>query len=246
MRLFLYTMMVLIYAGLASNTSANLVTFPSGSLPFFGEEGSFTEDGINVTAQNDIPNTGAPSPEVYRWSRTFAMQSRFNPVSFDINHNINLLLYVLYKPEDDTYVFLSAFDYSDVNPDYIDADPLPYDNLLVQGYRNNALVAEDTFYSDDLSTYFFDPKRFNDLDFLSITRLAPDYSVLDASVLLDYPGYFVEDRFCQDQPCSVFSIDNVALTPVPLPASLPLFIIGLSALSCFVRRDKHVVNAVSV
>ena len=91
----------------------------------------------------------------------------------------------------------------------------PYDNVLVQGYRNGALVAEDQFYAgDNPNTHLFSA-QFLDLDLLVIGALLPNFPVVGGD--------------CIDFPCGHFNIDNVELSAVPLPAALPLYSAALGS-----------------
>ena len=104
----------------------------------------------------------------------------------------------------------------------------PYDNVSVRGFLNGALVAEDTFFAgENPSTYLFGADYAN-LDQLVIGALLPSAAL---------------GGFCIGAPCGHFDIDNVALSPVPLPAALPLFSAALGFLGYLGWRRRRTGSA---
>lgn len=101
----------------------------------------------------------------------------------------------------------------------------PFDNVVVQGFLGASLVASDTFWmGNSLNTYVFS-SAFTDLTSLKISIVFPP----------DFDSCHFND------PCTHMNIDNVALTPVPLPAALPLFASGLAGLRWLSRRRRKAV-----
>ncbi len=98
----------------------------------------------------------------------------------------------------------------------------PFDNVVVQGFLDALLVASDTFWmGNSPNTYVFS-NAFTDLTSLKISIVFPP----------DFDSCHFND------PCTHMNIDNVALTPVPLPAALPLFASGLVGLGWLSRRRR--------
>lgn len=117
-------------------------------------------------------------------------------------------------------------------------DDLGYDNVLVRGYLDGALVAESLFSSDAPDgqaaswTQLSFGAAFGALDLLTITALFPTEEMsIDGG-----------DKFCSELPCASFRIDDLVLmptplSPVPLPAGAPLLALGLGAL--WLARRRH-------
>lgn len=106
----------------------------------------------------------------------------------------------------------------------------PYDNVSVQGFRGGAVVAEDIFFGgENLNTYVFGAD-YSNLDQLVIGALLPNAAL---------------GGFCIDAPCGHFSIDNVELSAVPLPAALPLFSAALGLLGFLGWRRRRTGGAIA-
>lgn len=93
----------------------------------------------------------------------------------------------------------------------------PYDNVLVQGIRDDVVVVEEAFFMghDSVSNIEFGD-MFTDLDSFVIWSMRyPDTDPL---------------IFCANSPCASFNIDNVMveLIPLPVPAT------GLLSATAFV------------
>lgn len=105
--------------------------------------------------------------------------------------------------------------------------PVPYDNVLVQGFLNGAEVAAAR-YSTGLAggpAAFAFGAGFAGIDLLRISAVT--------SAGQDWQGLPIQ---CGDAPCGHFEIDAVTLAPVPLPAALPALLAGLGALAAIGRR----------
>ncbi len=211
------------------NALASTVTFADilhGDDPL--APSSITEDGVTVTGSGGgfghfgdpgtlhLDDSGTPLAD--RVSVTTG--GAFNPVSFDVSGG-NVLRASLTDP-----VNLSE---QEIN--------VPYDDLLLQGFRGGLLIAEDNFPMEDVSTYFFD-SDFSNIDTLTISALRPEphLSSIEALLLEDFPGYSID--FVCDAPCAHFDIDNIVVNPVPLPAALPLFASVLGLYSLIGSRKK--------
>ena len=105
-------------------------------------------------------------------------------------------------------------------------------NVLVQGFRGATLVSNLTFnmgaapdpYTVSLGS------DFSNLSSLVIGILAPNFAEY-----LAMPGAVSIDSCA---PCSHFTVDDVTLAPVPLPAGLPLAASGLALLAFVARRRR--------
>jgi len=97
--------------------------------------------------------------------------------------------------------------------------PLPYDDLVITGMRDSAVVATTSFFADGVSTFTFGA-AFANLDSLRIAAVSPS----DPSACLTFP-------------CGQFSIDNVRLaSAVPEPQTWAMMLIGFGGLALASRR----------
>jgi len=194
--------------------SANVMTF-SGTI---NPSGPYIEDGIaaSPTDFKALGHYNRPG-SVYimdSWGYTqtisFEMDRRFNATSFQ--YDFVGLKYGYYAPV--TYEFT----------------PVYYENLGVFGFRDGVEVASHEFNTGiGFTQYNFD-EAFSNLDSLIISVLYPE-------------GYGGPTTGLRCDPidgdiCSYGHLDNVTLSPVPLPAALPLFgaaLIGFAALRRFKR-----------
>ena len=93
---------------------------------------------------------------------------------------------------------------------------VPFDNISLIGVSNGVAVAEDSLYmGTEPSTYLFGA-GFSNLDSLIIALLLPDSSL---------------DTMCRNSPCTHLNIDNIALSPIPLPPALILFMSALALMA---------------
>ena len=107
-----------------------------------------------------------------------------------------------------------------------------YLNVLVQGFRSGALVSNLMFDMGSASDPYLINLNgaFNNLSSLVIGILNPDFALYRS-----LPGVASVGPCA---PCSHFNIDNVTLSPVPLPAGLPLAATGLGLLALVARRRR--------
>ncbi len=201
MRIIVKLIAVLGVVTLVQPATAAVMTFsdlPELALP--GEE--YQEGGITASPINGrlgyytIPGTAHldDAGTSYAKSMNFTMDFIFYAISFDI------------LPYDTAY----CADES------VPCSGDPYDNVLVQGYWDGSLVAEDIFFmGEQPSTYLFSDQSLI-LDQLVIGALYPDIATIGG--------------MCLTAPCGHFNIDNVRLDPIPLPAALPLFSAALGLL----------------
>ena len=207
------TAFAICFSTVAAPVSAATMTFDSVNLDPTAQ--TYSEDGIFASGNGMLG--------LYTASRvhfddggtaapstvTFSMDSLFDAVSFLLDP-IRFNFYVRF--EDGSYL----------EPTYM--------NVLVQGYRGAALVTDLKF---DMGSSP-DPYKvklgstFSSLSSLVISILYPELAAYRAM-----PG-FRDAGFCD--PCSHFNIDNLKLSPVPLPAGLPLAASGLALLAFIARR----------
>ena len=198
---------------LVAPAGAAVMTFKD--IQFVGpSNGDYQEAGITASSNMWLGYFDTPGTAHLDDSGTsnaqfisFTMGGRFSAVQFDI------------LPLD---IFFCAAGGSGLCND-------PYDNVSVRGFRDGALVAEDTFFGGESpNTHVFSSDYVN-LDELIIGALLPDLAL---------------GGFCLEAPCAHFNIDNVKLNPVPLPAALPLFfggtwILGLSGMEETADGQRH-------
>lgn len=200
---------------LAAPVAAATMTFASVNLD--PSANTYSEDGILASGNGDL---GIEGTSVLHFddfgtsspsAATFSMATNFNATSF------------LLDPI--SFDFLVGFDDgSFLQPTFL--------NVLVQGFRGATLVSNLTFnmgaapdpYTVSLGS------DFSNLSSLVIGILAPNFAEY-----LAMPGA-VSAR-CDSQ-CSHFTVDDVTLAPVPLPARLPLAASGLALLALVARRRR--------
>jgi len=118
---------------------------------------------------------------------------------------------------------------------------IPFDNVSIKGYRDNVEVASSEFWMEDIEAQNLD-STFSNIDMLSISMIFPDYTGTLAPYLAEYEkqGYEVlySHMYCEGDPCGIIGVDNIVLTPVPLPGSLILMAtaIGLFGIRRFTIR----------
>lgn len=163
-------------------------------------DGAFGEYAVNVQHMDDM-GTAAPS-EI-----RFSMRRTFDALGFD-------LLPV-------------AFDYTLCNMDTDECTKPTWQNVRIEGYRAETMVASLSLDMSLLDTarITFGP-QFRRIDTLLIGfNIPPLWDELGEPMFADC-GY----------PCSHFEIDNVTLAPVPLPAAGGLAALGVGLLGVLARR----------
>lgn len=132
-------------------------------------------------------------------------------------------------PFDAESVAIQGLDWNFV--DFDSNEPVPYDNVLFQGFRNGTLHASQSYSTFFLDTFEINTILFNAqfalLDLLTITQIFPS-----ADVFLQFP-----DAFCVNVPCAHISLKEITLTPVPLPSGLMLILTALAMGCCFRWRN---------
>lgn len=209
---FLATALIVL---LAAPASATVMTFKD-LLPVSTDNGDYRENGITASSAGELGYFDLPGAAHLDDSGTsiakfvsFTMSSRFSAIGFDI---------LPLGTE-----FCAAGGSGACND--------PYENVLIQGFRDGALVAEDAFFGGESpSTYLFSSDYLN-LDQLIIGALLPNTAVIGG--------------FCDGLPCGHFNIDNVELSAVPLPAALPLFSAALGLLGFLGWRRRRTGGAIA-
>jgi hypothetical protein len=177
---------------------------------------TWSEEGVTVSGDgNDlgafyIPDTAHldDSGTPYTSRLDFTMALPFFPIEFRV-----FGMGTAYLPGDECL---------DDNCRYV-----PYDNLLVRTFRDGMLTYEDRLYAGDpgeIWTYTF--PDIEAVDLLRISAVRPD--------IHDYPS----GPYCADSPCGHFSIDNVTLAPIPVPATAPL-LLAAAGLMLLARRRRR-------
>jgi hypothetical protein len=175
------------------------------------------EDGVTVSGDgNDLGAFGIPnaahlddSGTGYTSRLDFTMALPFFPIEFRVFGMGTR--------------FLTDLECLDIRCPYE-----PYDNLLVRTFRDGNLTYEDRLYAGDpgeIWTY-----TFPDLEAVDLLRIA---NVLPAIDDIDGGG-----PFCVSYPCGHFSVDNVTLAPIPVPATAPL-LLAAAGLMLLARRRRR-------
>jgi hypothetical protein len=209
-RFISFAVLTALAAGSAQAAAANTVTFdglpelllPAGT-PWIENGVTATGDPRLLLSSFAIPGTAHLDDSVTEVTSfmDFTMPRRFRPISLDI-----LGLGTNFFPDYDTCT--------------VDCVAVPYDNVAISGVRDGTTVFEHRFYAGDLgqvSTYVFPTGVNYRFDSLSVRSIPP-------TGLPPGPG----DDACFGEPCGHFSIDNVTLAPVPLPASALLLLGALA------------------
>ncbi len=206
-------------AASAQTAAANTVTFDGLPELLVPAGTSWIEDSVTVAGDprallGSFPDPGAAhlddSVTEYTSFMDFTMLQRFRPISLDV-----LGMGTNYFPDFDTCGN--------------DCDPAPYDNAVISGVRDGTAIFEHHFYAGDLgqvSTYVF--------------PTGVDFRIDKLTVRSVFPSNLPPDNdLCVGEPCGHFSIDNVTLAPVPLPASALLLVGALAAGGFWGRRRSR-------
>lgn len=126
-----------------------------------------------------------------------------------------------------------------------------YKAMQIEGYLKGNLIAETVIDMNEHSTtegpsplgypYYYFGDEFSAVDALVITILTPAHQYRNTSFMADlhaqYPDFEVYSNGCGDtEYCSSAVLDNITLTPVPLPAGVWLFGSALGLLGYLRRR----------
>ena len=186
---------------------AAIVTF--SGIPGETGENLWIEDGVTVKTNGfglghfafpdsmhmDDSGTGFPS----RLSIT--MNSQIDATSFDI-------------------LPIGSTAYC-TDPDDTSSCGAPYDNVVVAGFRDGMLIAEDAFFMGaDPFTYAFG-EQFTSLDSLDIIAALPSREQMGG--------------VCLDAPCAHFNVDNIVVAPIPLPPAIVFFASALALVTAVGR-----------
>ena len=178
---------------------------------------TYAEDGMLASGNGDMGLYNPSALHIDDSGTTapsrvsFSMASNFDAVSF------------LLDPV--------AFHFAVFHDDRTITQPT-YLNVLVEGFRDGGLVSSmmmDMGASPDPYLVSLGG-LFSNLSSLAISILDPDYAFYRSQPGVVFAGGCA--------PCSHFNVDNVTLSPVPLPAGLPLFLSGLGLLAVIARRRR--------
>ncbi|MBS0124613.1 VPLPA-CTERM sorting domain-containing protein [Thetidibacter halocola] len=121
-------------------------------------------------------------------------------------------------------------------------ESLTYLNLAVFGYREGAVVASHEMSLESAAQLRFQP-TFRNLDSVAFVSRIPDAPVLFWGPTDPNQQYC--DRYSSNYACSMVRIDEVTLrvrdgdlTPIPLPAGLPLALTSLGLLMAVGKRRR--------
>lgn len=185
------------------------ITFDDIENGFIGPD-TYTEAGVTFTSGGGLGYYSSPGT-IYladfgtSFTKTVVVTANgpFTMQSVDFDGAESLLNYELVNPVDTTFV----------------SGLYPADNVLIRGFRNGAVVAENWLSLHDLSTYTFGA-QYSNLDSLEITADI-DYTSAENDILQAYPDHQLIQLDCGEAaPCSSLDIDNVTLTldaPTPPP-----------------------------
>ncbi|MEH6474466.1 MAG: VPLPA-CTERM sorting domain-containing protein [Sneathiella sp.] len=194
--------------------SASVMTF-DGIPTSIGIGTPYVEDGITATPSGSIGYHGSPDMAHMDDTGTgFPEEITFSMAgAFDaVSFDYDPHRWAYYFYPQDTKI----------------EEVLPYVNVALTGERNGSVIATTKFQMNDTDSTFLFSSAFENIDRLTIALLKPE--------LL---GSADNGYYDCSYPCSHWNIDNVTLSAVPLPASLPLFgaaLIGFAALRRFKRR----------
>ncbi len=124
----------------------------------------------------------------------------------------------------------AAIEIEGLGSDFIDVDaPVPYGNVLAQGFRGGSPVAERVFHATGpgIASYGLGA-GFAALDLLRVEQILP--GPVDQAA---YP-----DAACVDAPCGHVNLLSVTVAPVPLPSALLLLTGSLASLAGWRLRPR--------
>jgi hypothetical protein len=171
-------------------------------------ESGYTIDGFSYDTPGEIhldDTVGA----YYQNDAIISGSKRFNALSLHIQGHPFDSWYEIHGPYDEEY--------------------FTYPNVLVQGIRDNSIVAEARFTAEVGDKNYFLSPEFTGLDRLMIVAartkdpgLASYFDAIEANLESLYPGVGYTIR-CGG-PCSHFNLDSVTVSPVPVPGALVLML----------------------
>ena len=202
----------------AGSAAAATISFAGLPGDYGGTPGAtYTENGITAAGIGgglaSFEGTGAhldPSGTPCSQGVSLTTDRRFNPVSAAI------------QPVTTPFGITAYSSQSDVGDCAGGGEP--YDNVLVQGYRDASLVASDQFFMGSSPFGYAFGDAFRNIDALQVFALDPDFGVLGG--------------VCLDAPCAHFNLTSVEISPVPLPAAGWMFVSALAGLGILRRRRK--------
>jgi hypothetical protein len=220
-----------------------------------GDEGFFTESGFTIDGFSSPPPGGVGSAGAIhmddsgadrRNRETVVLGSkRFDALSMRIIAGDDRPWYTATDPTTGEYLYridpVTGYRREDI-------ERFDYPNLLVQGVRDGAIVAETRFSVVTGASNYTLPSDFTRLDSLILKArtiedpaLAGFFQELEASLALRYPGMILEND-CY-YPCRHFDFDALEVHPTPLPGALVLMlsaILGGGITRRFMTRERAV------
>lgn len=202
---------ILLFA--STNIQANTMDFTGLNGGIHTYYTTYSENGITAEGQGFFSPFAASMPDdsihldargtAYPTSVSFSMDRPFDAISFDY-----LAFPNMYRECVDTGQSKSC-------------RTIGYQNMEVTGLRSGVEVASLLLETNEFDTTQLLDSTFKNLDSLRISLLSPFLGQVGNA----YPIYTYQ---CDE--CSHLNLDSITLTPVPLPAALPMFAVGLIAL----------------
>lgn len=202
---------------LAPAAVANRVTFSDLDYTF----GTYTEDGVSISGGDGDLYTFV-YPEAVHLDSSYTPAASFLEVSMPSGlFRANAMDVLSFPPIYDIEFQFRHRTTGEMKFEYFPL--LPYANLFVTGFRSNVPVVQDTFWMDDVSHYQFS-EAFDRLDRLIVGVMEPNFRSLANTFFRSYitNGYELASASCTLEPCTHVSLDNIDVSPVPLPGSLLL------------------------
>lgn len=197
------------------------VTAPVPSWPDNGgsADGVFMESGFSILGYGYLTPSSIHLDDAsvgpWKSKATISSPKRFDALSVNILGYEPSLYYEILDPVTGNEVTI--------------LERVAYPNVLVQGIRDSAIVAEARYVDGEFPTYTLS-SDFSRLDSLIIHSvhaedpvLASYFSAFESNLESLYPGMTAVMGYCGN-PCSHFDLDSVEVNPTPIPGALILML----------------------